>query len=98
VTIKHGEVLRAGAVIAYQTSTRKYIEYQNDETGLAAKAILWDNVDATDGDVPAVAIVRDAEVNGTELQWPATEDTGDRTAAVTDLALVGIVVRRDVGA
>lgn len=93
ITIKQGEVLSAGAVIAFQTSTQKWIEYQNDETSLAAKAILFDNVDATDGAVQAVAIVRDAEVNGLELQWAATEDTGDRDAAVVDLATVGIIVR-----
>lgn len=93
ITVKQGEVLSAGAVIALQTSTGKYIEYQNDETDLAAKAILFDNVDATDGDVEAVAIVRDAEVNGSDLQWADTEDTGDRDAAVVDLATQGIIVR-----
>lgn len=93
ITVKQGEVLDAGAVIALQTSTGKYIEYQNDETSLAAKAILFDNVDATDGDVEAVALVRDCEVNGAELQWAATEDTGDRDAAVVDLATQGIIVR-----
>lgn len=93
ITVKQGEVLNAGAVIALQTSTGKYIEYQNDETALAAKAILFDNVDATDGDVEAVALVRDCEVNGAELQWAATEDTGDRDAAVVDLATQGIIVR-----
>lgn len=98
VTVKQGEVLNAGAVISLQTSTGKYIEYQNDETSLGAKAILFDNVDATDGDVQAVAIVRDAEVNGAELQWAATEDTGDRDAAVTDLATVGIIVRDSIDA
>src|SRR5690606_26759444 len=81
ITVKEGEVLSAGAVIALQTSTGKYIQYQNDETSLGAKAILFDNVDATDGDVEAVAIVRDAEVNGADLQWADTEDTGDRDAA-----------------
>lgn len=93
ITVKAGEVLSAGAVIALQTSTGKYIEYQNDETALGAAAILFDNVDATDGDVQAVAIVRDAEVNGGDLQWNATEDTGDRDAAVTELAAKGIIVR-----
>lgn len=98
VTIKQGEVLSAGAVISLQTSTNKYIGYQNDETALAAKAILFDNVDATDGDVEAVAIVRDAEVNGSDLQWETSEDTGDRDAAVTDLATVGIIVRGSIEA
>lgn len=95
ITVKSGEVLNAGAVIALQSSTGKYIEYQNDETDLAAKAILFDNVDASDGDVEAVALVRDCEVKGANLQWADTEDTGDRDAAVTDLALQGIIVRGD---
>jgi hypothetical protein len=93
ITVKHGQVLEAGAVIAYQTSTKKYVAYHNDETSLAAKAVLFDKVDATDGDVQAVALVRDCEVNGHELVWADTEDTGDKDAAIVDFATVGIIVR-----
>lgn len=94
VTIAEGEVLEAGTVLALHTTSGEYLQYQNDETSVsnAAKAILFDNVDATDGPVDAIAIVRDAEVNGGELIWADTEDTGDRDAAIADLKAVGIIV------
>lgn len=96
VTIAQGEVLQAGAVIAQSASTGKWQGYQNDETTLAAKGILIEAVDATSGDVEAAAIVRDAEVIGPQLVWEDTEDTGDREAAVQDLAAAGIIVRGSI--
>lgn len=94
VNIKSGEVLSAGAVISKHVATGRWQAYQNDETSLGATAILFDNVDATDGVTKAVAIVRDAEVNYNDLQWESTEDTGDKDAAIVDLAAVGIIVRK----
>lgn len=93
ITVKQGEVLEAGAVISLHSTDNKWREYQNDETDFGAVGILFDNVDATDGDVEAVAHVRDCEVNYNDLVWSATEDTGDRAAAITDLKAVGIIVR-----
>lgn len=95
VTIAEGQVLVAGAVLALNSDTEKYEAYGNDGTSVtnAARAILFDNVDATDGDVEAVAHVRDCEVNKEELQWEDTEDTGDRDAAIADLATHGIIAR-----
>lgn len=95
VTIASGENLRAGTVLARNSVTGEYVAYDNDDTTTEddAAAILWDNVDASDGAKEATAIVRDAEVNGDELQWGDNEDTGDREAAVTDLAAVGIICR-----
>lgn len=94
ITVKQGEVLNAGAVISKHVASGQWQAYQNDETSLGATAVLFDNVDATSGPVEAVAIVRDAELNYNDLQWEATEDTGDRDAALVDLAAVGIIVRR----
>ena len=95
VTIAQGEVLSAGAVIALNSSTGKYEGYDNDGTTTtnAARAVLYDNVDATSADVDAVAIVRDAEVNGEEIVFANSEDTGDKEAAYADLATHGIIVR-----
>jgi co-chaperonin GroES (HSP10) len=90
--------LEAGTVVAYKTSTGKYVVYQNDETDLAAKAIIIYPVNATSADVEVAAIVRDAEVIGPQLRWANTEDTGDRDAAVADLASVGIIVRGSIDA
>lgn len=95
ITIAQGEVLRAGAVLALNSGSGKYEGYDNDGTSTtnAAAAILFDAVDATDGDVEAVAIVRDAEVHGDEIWFASSEDTGDKEAAYADLALKGIIVR-----
>ena len=95
VVIAHGEVLKAGAVLALNTNTGKYEGYDNDGTTVtnAAAAILFDAVDATDGDVEAVAIVRDAEVHGDEIVFAGSEDTGDKEAAYADLKTKGIIVR-----
>lgn len=95
VTIAMGEVLKAGAVLALNSSTGKYEGYDNDGTGVtnAARAILFADCDATEGDKAAVAITRDAEVHGDELIFATSEDTGDREAAFADLKTHGIIVR-----
>ncbi len=95
VTIAHGENLVAGQVLALNTSSGKYEAYDNDGTTTTrtAAAILFDAADATDADVEAVAIVRDAEVHGDEIVFAASEDTGDKEAAFADLATKGIIVR-----
>lgn len=95
VTIAEGENLQAGAVLALNSDSGKYEAYDNDGTTTtnAARAILYDNVDATDGDMEAVALVRDCEVNAEELVWANSEDTGDKEAAYADLATHGIIVR-----
>ena len=95
IVVAQGEVLKAGAVLALIAATGQYTSYDNDGTSVsnAARAILFAAVDATDGPVEAVAIVRDAEVHGDELVFENTEDTGDREAAFADLATHGIIVR-----
>lgn len=56
----------------------KYKEYDPDNTdgSQVARALLFDNVDATDDDKEGVAITRLAEVNAAELIWfdGATDD------------------------
>jgi hypothetical protein len=95
VTIAHGQKLVPGAVLAYNSVEKTYHGYDNASSagrGVAA-AILFDFVDATAGAVKAVAIVRDAEVNGEELVFADTEATADILAAETDLKAVGIICR-----
>lgn len=98
ITVRAGEVLAAGTVLALAASggsSGKYLAYGNDETsvGAAAAAILFDSVDATDGDVEAVALVRDCEVNAEEIVWNDLQDTADRVAGIADLATKGIICR-----
>jgi len=87
---------KAGHVLALVTATSKYVEYDNAGTDgtEAAKAILWDNVTVpATGDLKAVAIVRDAEVNKAELVFFTGAVDADKNAAVVDLAAVGIIAR-----
>jgi hypothetical protein len=92
VTIVSGQNLKAGAVIAKITASGKYKDHDvvtpaSDGSQLTTGlAILYDNVDATGGDVVATAIVRDAEVNAAELVWRASTSGGQITTATTALA------------
>lgn len=73
----------------------KYVAYNQDgvDGSELAAGILYDNVNATSADVEAVAYVRDCEVNGSELTWPADIETAEKAAAVVQLAALGIIVR-----
>lgn len=89
VTVVSGEgALPAGQVLGVVTASGKYAAYDNaasDGTQTAA-AVLYAAVDATDADVPAVVIARDAEVAEAHL-------TGIDANGITDLAAVGVIVR-----
>lgn len=95
VTAAHGEVWVPGQVLAKNTHTLKYEAYDNDGTTTtnAAAAISYDHVDATSADKDAVVLIRDCEVNGDELVFAGTEDSGDKNAAFADLKTHGIIVR-----
>jgi hypothetical protein len=57
-------------------------------------AILFNTLDATGGNTPATAIVRAAEVNGSELIYPTGATVNQKTAINAQLAsLLGIIVR-----
>lgn len=73
----------------------KYVAFDQDavDGSEIAAGILYDNVDATAGDVEAVMVARDAEVNGSEITWPADIEAAEKTAAIAQLALLGIIVR-----
>lgn len=58
-----------------------------------ATAILYDNVDASASDKPAVITARKAEVSGAALVWPAGVTADQKAAAVAQLAALGIIVR-----
>lgn len=95
ITAAAGEVWVPGQVLALNTHTGKYEAYNNDGTSVtnAAKAIAYDHVDATDGAIDAVVMARDCQVNGDELVFESSEDSGDKTAAYADLAALGIICR-----
>ena len=58
-----------------------------------AVVVLFAAVDATAGDKPAVITARDAEVEAAALIWPAAITPTQKTAALGQLAAVGIVAR-----
>lgn len=95
VTAATGEVWVPGQVLAMNTGSGNYEAYDNDGTSTtnAARAISYDHVDATDGPVQAVVSARDCEVNGDELVFAGSEDSGDKNAAYADLKAQGIIVR-----
>lgn len=88
--------LYAGTVIGKVTSTGKYLPSPatGSDGSQTAIAILWDDVDATDGDVVVGAVTRDAEVRAADLSFDSSVDDNTKKAAkYTQLAAVGIIVR-----
>ncbi len=82
--------------IANATNSGKYVAFNHDGTegSQIPGGILWDAVTTGAGaDGSAVAIVRDAEVNGGDLVWSADIEAGEITTATTHLAALGIIVR-----
>lgn len=96
VTVISATALEPGTVLALQDDSY-YVQLDEDATSSdisVAVAVLYDAVDADSSDgLPAVAIVRDAEVNGAELIWPTGISAGDKTTAIAQLAAAGIIVR-----
>lgn len=88
-------VLQPGTVLGKVTATGKYVILAPAaaDGSEGAAAVLWAGVDASGGDVAAVAIVRDAEVKGDGLIWPAGITGGQTTTATGQLNALGIVLR-----
>jgi hypothetical protein len=84
-----------GFTITVAEGSLKYVGYDQDGTDgrEVAAAISYDNYDATLADVKGVAVVRDAEVNGYDLLWPADIEAGEQAVAEAQLAELGIIVR-----
>lgn len=98
ITVSAGQNLKAGAVLGKITSgspTGEYKAYDNaaSDGSQAAAGILLDDCDATDADVKAVGILRDAEVNSNELVYDSGQNDAAKVAAVADLLAIGILVR-----
>jgi hypothetical protein len=102
VTLAAGSgVVLAGTVLGKVTSTGKYVPYDDDfltgEPAAAdgretAVAIALMTTDAT-ADAPCAVITRMAEVKADLLQWASTNDAGDKTAGLADLAARFIITR-----
>ncbi|MEP4557278.1 head decoration protein [Cobetia amphilecti] len=87
-------VLAAGTVLAMATDGT-YVAHDpaaTDGTEIAA-GILYGPADASEGPVPAVAHVRDCEVNGTAITWTDGMNDGQLGAMNTALTQAGIILR-----
>lgn len=91
-TVVSGQDLTAGEVIM-DNGAGKIAAYTVG-TGNSVLGVIVDNVDATAGDVDAVYIARDAEVNDNLMTYEAESTAGgEKASAVAGLALLGIIVR-----
>lgn len=97
-TVASGQNLVAGTVVMF--SAGKLVRHNGalDSNGLLqtdVAGIIYDNVDATGGDVTgAVYIARDAVVNGAELTYPTQTSGGEEEEQIDDALLeLGIIVR-----
>ena len=102
VTLAEGVACNPGTVLGKVTATGKYVpvdpangtgEGETPDGSQPAVAVLFAAVDATAGDKPAVITARDAEVETAALIWPAAITPTQKTAALSQLAAVGIVAR-----
>lgn len=94
VTILSGQDLPANAVLGKVTASGKYVAYDNaaSDGSETVAGILYDAVDASDGDVGGVALIRDAEVKASGLDWN-TQNQAGIDAGIVDLLSLGVVVR-----
>ncbi|WP_298233637.1 head decoration protein [uncultured Azohydromonas sp.] len=90
-----GQHLQAGTVVARLTATGKFTALApTAETGAEdAAGILLATTNATDADTAVVVVSRAAEVKADALVWPAGITTNQKTAAIAQLAELGIVLR-----
>ena len=102
VTLAQGHNCLPGTVLGKVAASGKYVpvdptngtgEGETPDGSHIAVVVLFAAVDATAGDKPAVITARDAEVEAAALIWPAAITPTQKTAALGQLAAVGIVAR-----
>ena len=97
VTIASGAgKLEPGTVLGRITTGGKYTNFAPGASNGSqnASGILWDSVDASAADAPAVILLRGpAIVNRHDLVWPDGATEAQITTATTALASIGIILR-----
>ncbi len=88
-------VLHAGTVLAKVTATGKFValDPEGEDGSENAAGVLYAEVDATDGDVPAVVHVRQCEVDADGLAWPDGIGPSAQEAGEAQLVALGIIPR-----
>lgn len=78
----------------------KYKQYNpaNTDGSQNVAGILWDDTDASAGDVVCAAVVRDCEVNQGELSWFSGASAGQIATGIAGLAALGVIARPSVPA
>jgi len=81
--------------VSMAAASGKYVQYDQDGTDgrQHAAGVLYAAALAASADVSAAIHVRDCEVNGLVLVWPDDIEAGEKTAAIAELASLGIIVR-----
>lgn len=96
VTVVNGTAaFAAGMVLGKVTASGKYALYDddnNDGTETAA-AIALEACDASGGDKTCAVLFRLAEYKSDLLVWAGTNDAGDKTAGLADLAAKYLIGR-----
>ena len=97
LTASQGALL-AGTVMAKVTGTGNYVPYDDDANGttagvgIAAGILCYDT--ANSGSTQSIVIIaRQAIVKNDLLVWEASNDAGEKAAAVVELTALGILVR-----
>lgn len=94
VTLLSGQDLSAGTVLGKVTASGKYkiLDPASANGDQNAAAILYDNEDATAGDLTVVVVIRGPmTVNYNDLVWPAGITANQKAAAIVQLEALGIV-------
>jgi hypothetical protein len=96
VTVASGQNLKLGTVIGVVTTSGlvKQLAPAAEDGTEVATGILIENVDASGGNTKAVAVVREAIVAHNALVWPASITAAQKTAALENLKLYGVVARK----
>jgi hypothetical protein len=79
--------------VAADTDAANIGQYSPYDGSLPAAAILYESCDATSAAVRRTVSVRDCEVNAAVLQWADGVTDDQKTAALADLAALGIISR-----
>ncbi len=96
ILLKGGARIEAGTVLAKITASGLWtpLNVAGADGSEVARGILRDMRDALVADTRrAVAHVRDCDVNGKKLTWPAGITVNQRKAAEAQLATTGVLVR-----
>lgn len=94
ITVKSGAgILTRGTVLSIDTTTYKYVQLNPDASDgtEVARAILAEDVDATDADVTAQAFFI-GKYRASDLVWPDEITTEQKNAALLQLQDRGIIV------